>query len=129
MMFLDSRLLDDKKFKLELEKERSKAIVRERKEQLAKEKSKYRKNSKKPTTSKLLLVAAFVISLEILIFCEVAYFFNPDPMILTTLIGVPVTVVPIALGYLRKSTAENTANGIVYEMAMAEKDAVAGIGD
>lgn len=129
MMFLDSRLLDDKKFKLELEKERSKAIVRERKEQLVKEKSKYRKKSKKPPTSKLLLVAAFVISLEILIFCEVAYFFNPDPMILTTLIGVPVTVVPIALGYLRKSTAENTANGIVYEMAMAEKDSVAGIGD
>lgn len=129
MMFLDSRLLDDKKFELELEKERSKAIVRERKEQLAKEKVKYRKKSKKPTTSKLLLVAAFVISLEILIFCEVAYFFNPDPMILTTLIGVPVTVVPIALGYLRKSTAENTANGIVYEMAMAEKDSVAGIGD
>lgn len=129
MLFLDRELLDDKKFKQRLEKEQTKAVIRERKEKLSEEKAKHRKKFKKPTTSKLLLVAAFLISLEILIFCEVAYFFNPDPIILTTLIGVPVTVVPIALGYLRKSTAENTADGIVYEMAMADRNTVTGIGD
>ena len=37
--------------------------------------------------------------------------------------------VPIGLGYLKKSAAENTADGIVYEMAMAEQRQASGYGD
>nr|DAO45780.1 MAG TPA: hypothetical protein [Caudoviricetes sp.] len=132
MGFFNRELLYDVEFRKELKKERDETLIRERKQQLSEERAKYRKKIRKPSTSKLLLVAAFLISFEILIFCEIAYFYNPDPMILTTLIGVPVTVVPIALGYLRKSMAENTADGIVYEMAMADradKNEVTGYGD
>lgn len=129
MAFFDKWLLDDHKFETRLKKEQRKALIRERKEIIRKEKAKNQRVHKKPTTSKLLLAAAFVVSLEILIFCEAAYFFNPDSGILITLIGVPVTIVPIGLGYFKKSTAENTADGIVYEMAMAEQNQVSGIGD
>ena len=129
MDFFDKWLLDDAKFEKRLKQEQSKAIIRERKEILRKEKAKNKKVHKKPTTSKLLLAAAFIVSFEILIFCEIAYFFNPDSGILVTLIGVPVSFVPIGLGYLKKSTAENTADGIVYEMAMAEQRQASGYGD
>ena len=129
MEFLNRSLLDDKRFQMRLEKEKQRNLLRERKAQLKKERNKYRKKITKPSTSKLVLVAAFIISLEILIFCEVVYFYNPDPGILITLIGVPVTIVPIVLGYLRKSTAENTSGGIVYETAMSERGQTEGIGD
>lgn len=129
MILLDKALLDDKTFQKRLEKEKERNIIRERKAQLAEERNKYRSQAKKPTTSKLLLAAAFLISIEILIFCEAVYFLYPDPGILITLIGVPVTIVPIALGYLRKSTAENTVGGIVYDSAMADYNSSSGIGD
>lgn len=129
MVFLDRTLLDDKTFQKRLEKEKTNRIIRERKQQIEEERRKCRKIRKKPTTSKLLLASAFLISIEILIFCEIAYLFYPDPGILATLIGVPVTIVPIALGYLRKSTAENTAGGIVYDSAMANYNETSGIGD
>jgi hypothetical protein len=38
------------------------------------------------------------------------------------LIGVPVSLVPIVLGYYWKSKNENTAGGITYDIAMKEKE-------
>lgn len=86
-------------------------------------------NRKKVPTSKILLAGTFLISIEILVFCEVAYFFNPDATILIALLSVPVSIVPVALGYLKKSCAENTSGGIVYETAMSERNEETGIGD
>lgn len=86
-------------------------------------------NRKKVPTSKILLAGTFLISIEILVFCEVAYFFNPDATILIALLSVPVSIVPVALGYLKKSCAENTSGGIVYETAMSERSEETGIGD
>lgn len=128
MRFLQNYLLNDKKFEEIMEKEKAKSTIRERKRLIREEKSKHR-NNKKVTTSKLLLVVAFLISVEILVFCEIAYFFYPDSGILTALIGVPITIVPISLGYLRKATAENTVGGIVYESAMTDCSQTTGIGN
>lgn len=86
-------------------------------------------NRKKVPTSKILLAGTFLISIEILVFCEVAYFFNPDATILIALLSVPVSIVPVALGYLKKSCAENTSGGIVYETAMSGRSDETGIGD
>ena len=44
-----------------------------------------------------------------------------DMSAMYALISVPVTLVPIVLGYLIKSKAENTQHGITYEIAMLEK--------
>jgi hypothetical protein len=90
---------------------------------------KKKRNKKKVPTSKILLAGTFLISIEILVFCEVAYFFNPDATILIALLGVPVSIVPVALGYLKKSCAENTSGGIVYETVMSNRGDQAGIGD
>lgn len=88
-----------------------------------------KKRNKKIPTSKILLAGTFLISIEILVFCEVAYFFNPDATILIALLSVPVSIVPVALGYLKKSCAENTSGGIVYETAMSGRSEETGIGD
>ena len=42
-----------------------------------------------------------------------------DASALYAMVGVPVAFMPIVLGYLVKSTKENTAGGITYETAMA----------
>ena len=41
-----------------------------------------------------------------------------DLSALYVLIGVPVSLVPICLGYYWKSCQENTSGGIVYDTAM-----------
>lgn len=73
---------------------------------------------KKPTTSKLLLVAVIVLSVEIVIFSQYVMIKFQDLTALYTLIGVPVTLVPVALGYYNKSKAENTIGGVTYETAV-----------
>lgn len=113
--------LTKEKFKIELEKEREKALIRKRKQLLKAERKKYRRTFRKPPTSKLLLWADFLICLEILIYCEVAYFRYQDIGFLAALVGVPITLAPIAHDYYKKSTAENTAGGIVYETAMQDR--------
>lgn len=41
-----------------------------------------------------------------------------DLTALYTLIGVPVTLVPVALGYYYKAKSENTIGGVTYETAI-----------
>lgn len=89
-------------------------------QELDKIKYKYRKPPQKISTSKLVLFCVFVVCIQILIFSEIAMMKYGDFSALYTLIGVPVTLVPICLGYYFKSTKENTVNGITYEMAMLE---------
>lgn len=76
---------------------------------------------KKISTSKVILFVVFLICIEILIFCEVMMDKYGDMSAMYALISVPVTLVPIVLGYLIKSKAENTQHGITYEIAMLEK--------
>ena len=45
-----------------------------------------------------------------------------DLTALYTLIGVPVSLVPVALGCFYKSKAEDTVNGIVYETALRQME-------
>lgn len=113
--------LTQSKFRKELEIEKQKVLERKRKEILRTVRKKYRRKLKKPSTSKLLLWAAVFISVEILIYCEVAYFLYQDPGFLAALVGVPITLAPIAHDYMKKSTAENTSGGIVYETAMQDR--------
>lgn len=91
-------------------------------QELDKIKYKYRKPPQKISTSKLVLFTVFVVCIQILIFSEIAMMKYGDFSALYTLIGVPVTLVPICLGYYIKSSKENTRDGITFEMAMLEKE-------
>lgn len=91
-----------------------------RKLALKKERSKYRRKTKLPSTSKLLLWTAVLLCVEIIGFCEFAFTVTKDTSFLYVLAGVPTTLVPTILSYYHKSKCENTAGGIVYETAMSK---------
>lgn len=75
---------------------------------------------KKLTTSKLLLLAVFLMSIEIIMFCEFMMAKFGDFSSMYALIGVPATLVPTIISYYVKSRAENTVGGITYDTAMLE---------
>ena len=75
---------------------------------------------KKLTASKIIMLVVFLMCIEILVFSELAMLITGDLSALYTLIGVPVTLVPIVLGYLNKSKAENCSGGVTYLQAMSD---------
>ncbi len=83
-------------------------------------KNRYRKK-RKLSTSKIILVVVFVICIQILVFSEYAMLRFGDLSAMYALIGVPATIVPTVIAYFSKSKAENSANGITYEMAMLDR--------
>lgn len=99
-----------------------------RKQSLKKERSKYRRKMKLPSTSKLLLWTAVLLCVEVIWFCEYAFAITKDTSFLYVLAGVPTTLVPTILSYYHKSKCENTAGGIVYETAMSQIEPIDGNG-
>lgn len=93
--------------------------MEKQKNELKAEKGKYRK---KPTTSKLLLVTVVILCVEIVIFSQYVMIKFQDLTALYTLIGVPVTLVPVALGYYYKAKSENTIGGVTYETAIHQME-------
>ena len=93
---------------------------KERKRRLKEEKRKNMPKLKLPSTSKLILIGAVLLCLEIVIFCEYTMITIGDTSAMYVLIGIPATLIPIIWGYYSKSKAENTQGGIVYDMAMKQ---------
>ncbi len=75
---------------------------------------------KKLETSKLVLWIVFIICIEILIYTQVVVLILRDSNALYTLVGVPVTLVPIILGYYWKARSQNIKGGITYDTAMKQ---------
>lgn len=92
----------------------------ERKRKLKEEKRKNIPKIKLPSTSKLILIGAVLLCLEIVIFCEYTMIALGDTSAMYVLIGIPATLIPIIWGYYSKSKAENTKNGIIYDLAMMQ---------
>lgn len=118
--------MSKKEFESQMRKIKFENESKERKQKLREEKRKYKSKfkSKLPPTSKLVLLVVFLICIEILIFSQYAMIETGDISALYTLIGVPVTLVPICIAYMIKSKAENSVGGIVYETAMAQLNQV-----
>lgn len=95
---------------------------REYQSRLKEEKNKYKRNRKKPSTSKMLLWALIIICVEIVIFCEYAILKLYDTSAMYALIGVPAALAPSLIGYFQKSMKENTIGGIVYDSALADAE-------
>lgn len=120
------KYLSKSEFESQMRKIKLENVTKERKQKLKDEKKKYKSKSrfKLPSTSKLVLLVVFLICIEILIFSQYAMVKTGDISALYTLIGVPVTLVPICIAYMIKSKTENSVGGIVYETAMAQLNQV-----
>lgn len=112
--------MTQKQFEKELKEVRARNKQKEYRRLLRDERRKFRPKIKLPSTSKLILLVAFLLCLEIIIFCEYMVVKTGDLSSLYAMIGVVSTLIPLCLGYYFKSKAENTAGGITYDMAMAD---------
>lgn len=114
------RYLTDSQYHNQMKKIQMRNKQKERRRKLREEKNKYKPKLKLPTTSKLLLIGAILLCLEIVIFCEYVMVKLQDSSSMYVLIGIPASLIPIILGYFYKSKAENTSGGIVFETAMSQ---------
>lgn len=112
--------LTDKKYRNQMRKIKQINLQKRKLYKLKAEKEKKKRKFKLPSTSKLLLLGAVLLCLEIVIFCEYVMLKFQDTSALYVLIGIPASLIPVILGYFYKSKAENTSGGIVYETAMSQ---------
>ena len=92
----------------------------ERRRRLREERMKYWPKFVLPSTSKIVLIVSALFCVEILIFCQYMIVETGDTNALYAMVGALVSFVPVIIGYMVKSTKENTSGGIVYETAMAQ---------
>ena len=91
----------------------------ERRRRLREERMKYWPKFVLPSTSKIVLIVAALLCVEILIFCQWMIVKTGDTNSLYAMVGVIMSLASIVLGYFVKSTKQNTVGGITYETAMA----------
>ena len=90
----------------------------ERRRRLRKERIKYWPKFILPSTSKIVLIVAALLCVEILAFCQYMIIKTGDSNALYAMVGVVVSLSSVVLGYFVKSTKENTEGGITYQTAM-----------
>ena len=95
-----------------------------RKQKLKEEKNKHKRKFKWPSTSKLVLLGAVLLCLQILLFAEYVMINLGDTSAMYVLIGIPATLVPTIISYYHKARAENTVGGITYDMAMLQQQSI-----
>lgn len=117
------RYISEKEYKSCLKRIQAENKSKERLQKLKEEKNKFGLKLRLPATSKLILLGAVLLCLEIVIFGEYVMLTRYDTSAMYALIGIPVTLTPIIWGYYSKSKAENTQGGITYDMAMAQIEA------
>ena len=109
--------------KLAKAKKRNEGI--EYRRRLREERMKYWPKYVLPSTSKIVLIVAALLCVEILFFCQYMIVMTGDTNALYAMVGTIATLASVVLGYFVKSTKENTSGGVVYESAMADKKAAA----
>lgn len=107
--------------KLAKAKKRNEGI--EYRRRLREERMKYWPKFVLPSTSKIVLIVAALLCVEILFFCQYMIVITGDTNALYAMVGTIATLASVVLGYFVKSTKENTSGGVVYESAMADKKA------
>lgn len=112
------KYISEKEYNLRMKKIQSQNVNIERMQSLKKEQNKYRPKIKLPSTTKLMAVYLFVILNVVLTFAMVTMYQFRD----LTYLGVLVTDVAAQILtffiYTKKSLAENSQGGIVYDLAM-----------
>lgn len=80
-----------------------------------------RKPRKPLTTSKLALFYIFLCGTGVQVYSMIAMWYFGDLSAMTSLIGATVGEAIAYCAYAAKSTKENTAGGITYELAMSDR--------
>lgn len=106
--------------KLAKAKKRNEGI--EYRRRLREERRKYWPKFVLPSTSKIVLIVAALLCVEILFFCQYMILMTGDTNALYAMVGTIATLASVVLGYFVKSTKENTSGGLIFESAMAEKN-------
>lgn len=112
--------MSENEFRNKMRKQRLKNQSIARKQELLKEKNRYKEPKKSLSTSKMILWAIIALIFEIVVFVEVVMWKWGDFSAVYALIGIPATLIPVVWAYYSKSKAENTAGGITYDMAMKD---------
>lgn len=87
---------------------------------LREERMKYWPKFVLPSTSKIVLIIAALLCIEILAFCQYMIVVTGDTNALYAMVGALFTFMGIVLGYFVKSTRENTVGGVTYMTAQAQ---------
>lgn len=114
------KYISKSKFEAEMQRIKQENLCRQRLLTLKSEKNKYKKKISPPSTSKIVLLGAALLCLEIIIFCQYMIVRTGDTSALYAMIGVVSALAAVILGYFSKSKAENTKDGIKFESVMAE---------
>lgn len=115
MVYMTKNQYDSKMAKLQ---RRNESIERHRR--LRKERMKYFPKFVLPSTSKIVLLVAAILCIEILAFCQYMIVVTGDTNALYAMVGALFTFMAVVLGYFVKSTKENTSGGITFETAMSQ---------
>lgn len=115
MVYMTKNQYDSKLAKLQ---KRNESI--ERRRRLREERMKYWPKFVLPSTSKIILIVSAILCLEVLIFCQYMIVKTGDTNALYAMVGSLFTFMGIVLGYMVKSTKQNTVGGITFETAMAQ---------
>ena len=105
MVYMTQNQYDSKLAKL---RRRNEGIERRRK--LREERMKYFPKFVLPSTSKIVLLVAAFLCIEILAFCQYMIVVTGDTNALYAMVGALFTFMAVVLGYFVKSTKENTKN-------------------
>jgi hypothetical protein len=87
---------------------------------LREERRKYWPRFHVPATSKIALWAGFLLMLEVIIFCQYMALKLYDAAPLIAIVGAIGGWMTMFFSYNKKSQAENSRDGIVFETAMAQ---------
>ena len=113
-------MLTQDKYQKKLEKIKKKNEEFRQKQKLEKIKYKYKQKRKPLSTSKVVLLGAVILCIQITLFCEYMMWKTMDLSSMYVLIGIVPSLSGVILGYYLKSKSENTAGGIIFETAMEE---------
>lgn len=114
--------LNDKEYQIELKRIQRDNLYKERNSKLKEEKDKYKKQIKLPSTTKLIAVYLFIILNIVLIYAMVCMWHFGDLSYLGVLITDVAAQILTFVIYCAKSLKENSVGGIVYDMAMLDRN-------
>lgn len=112
--------MTDSKFEKKLKRAKEKNEEFKQKQKLEKIKYKYRQKRKPLSASKMVLLGAVILCVQITVFCEYMMWRTMDLSSMYVLIGIVPSLSGVILGYYLKSKSENTVGGIIFETAMEE---------
>ena len=112
--------MTDSKFEKKLKRAKEKNEEFKQKQKLDKIKYKYKQKRKPLSASKMVLLGAVILCVQITLFCEFMMWKTMDLSSMYVLIGIVPSLSGVILGYYLKSKSENTVGGIIFETAMAE---------